>query len=605
MPVLLNSLRRAAANALVQSIYNKSSRFYFYFGQTTDFDANAPTEGDTLDYENETRNQIFAAKEILPSDASFVIPRIDYESGETYVPYNTRTDVGSYVYNPANFSIYICMKAGAGVSTIEPSHTSLAPVTLGDGYVWRYVYTIPLSMRDRFLTPDWIPVSNVLSESFFSNGGIDSISIIDAGEGYVQGTTSIVVSGANSKGHGALIEPVVVDGKIVSVIIHEPGYGYIAPTITILSPSATRPAILSPNLSKGDIRSSQALIQTLTTPGTIESVEILDNGTGYTSNVAMTIEGDGTGATVSFVRNTSTGAITSISVTNRGEGYTWANLVVTDTPLVGGSGLSVHINLSPIKGFGRDPISDLNATSIMIYQNLSREKIKNLPLETTIRQYGILVNPKTTSSGSYPRDQVTKTNFITKIPLTSAADFPIGTVVYNEFPTTPSTQSFVVEEQVIGVSSAGLRLRALVSGNTILSGSRYFRDATRSFVADSVDYAMSADRQFVSACYTLQTTSPAFFDINIFTVGKVLTNSGNRYVIIATSSTVIVVSSIDGGELVTGDTLTDQLSNILTPQTIENPLLDKKSGNLITIEKSDPIAYGQMQSVSFRTIVEF
>lgn len=605
MAVLLKALRRAAATALLNSIYTKSSRYYFYFSQVNAFDVDAPVEADKLDFVNETRNNIFAAKEVLPSDASFVIPRIDYASGTSYVAYNTRTGVGDYVYNPANFSIYLCVRSNTTPSTIEPAHTNLSPSTLGDGYGWRYIYTVPLALRDRFLTAEWIPVSNVLNESFFSNGGIDSVSIIDSGEGYDPETTSIVVLGTQNKGHGAVIEPVVQDGKIVSVIVHEPGYGYVSPTITVLSPSATRQAILSPNLSKGDIRSSQALIQTLTVPGTLESVEVVSAGSGYTSNTTMTVQGDGSGATVSFTRNTTTGAITGVIVTNRGEGYTWAKLVVSDTPVVGGSGFEAHVNLSPIAGFGKDPVSDLNATAIMIYHNLSREKSEGISLENQIRQYGIIVNPKTTSSDSYPKNQITKTNFVTTIPLTSASSYPVGTVVYNEFPTTPSSQSFTVDEQIIGTRYAGLRLVANTPGWQITSGSRYYKNANTSFVADYANYALSADRQFVSACYVLRTTSPSFFDINIFTVGKVLTNAGSRYVIVGTSSETILVSSLDGGVLETGDVLTDSLNNTLTPQTIESPILDKKSGSIITIETSDPISYGQSQSVSFRTVIEF
>lgn len=605
MAISLTALRRSAAYAFLQSIYTKSSRFYFYFSQTTDFDVGSPAEAPTLDYENETRNNTFAAKEVLPSDACYVVPRIDHVSGTAYTPYNTSSGLGSYVYNNTNFSIYLCVKSGIGNSTIEPSHTSLNPATLGDGYVWRYIYTIPLALRDRFLTAEWIPVSNVLTESFFSNGGIDSISIIDAGVGYDSNSTSIVVTGTNGQGHGAVIEPVVADGKIVSAIIHEPGYGYISPTVTILSPSATRTAILSPNISKGDIRSSQALIQTLTQPGTIESIDVLSGGVGYTTNTTMAIVGDGVGATVSFIRNITTGAITSVSVTNRGEGYTWAQLVTTDTPVIGGVGFTTHINISPIKGFGRDPVSDLNATRIMIFQNLSREKIEGIALENQVRQYGILMNPKTTTGGSYPRNQVTKENFITTIPLSTIAEFSMDTVIHNEFPVTGTTKSFVVEEQIIGGSYGGLRVRAVVPGDQLVSGARYYKTAEVSFVADFANYALAADRQFVSACYVLRTESPTFFDINIFTVGKTLTNTGNRYVIVGTSSNTILVTSIDGGKLTTGNTLLDSLSNVLTPQTIENPLLDKLSGTVLTIEKTEPITYGQMQSVSFRTLIEF
>lgn len=605
MAIQLNALKRSAALSLLNGIYAKTLHLYFFFGQINDFDADSVSESQSLDYINQTKNNIFAIKEVLPSDACFVVPRIDYQSNTEYKQYDTITNDGDYVYNSSNFSVYICSKKGTGNSTVEPSHTTVSPVTLSDGYTWRYIYTIPLALRDRFLTPEWIPVSNSLTENYFSNGGIDSVSIIDAGEGYAQETTSIVVIGSNNRGHGAILEPVVQDGKITSIIIHDGGYGYISPKIIISSPSATRQAVLSATLSKGNIRSSQALIQTLSVPGTVETVTITSGGTGYTSNLILSVEGDGSGATVTYQRNNTTGEVTDIQVSNKGEGYTWAKIIATDTPVIGGSGLETHINLSPIQGFGKDALNDLNAQTIMVYQNLSREKILGLSLENSIHQYGIIVNPKTTTNSQYPKSQITKTNYIVSIPLTQISNYPIGTIVYNEFPTTATTKQFIVEEQIIGSKKAGIRVRALNDG-IITSGSRYYINSTVSFVADYADYSLSADRQFISGCYSLTTTLPSLFNINIFSVGKILTNSGNRYIIVATSSELILVSSIDGGTIETGDTLIDDSSNILTPEAITNPVFDKKTGMIISIERSDsPIVYGQQQSVSFRTIIKF
>lgn len=600
---MFDALKRAVAGSFLDGIYNKTSRLYFFFGQTTEpIDL---VEEDSVDYINHTKNNIFAIKEVLPSDVSFVITRKNYVPDIEYNPYNGESGEGDYVYNPNNFSVYICVKRGEGNSTVEPNHLTTVPMTLGDGYTWRYIYTIPLAMRDRFLTSDWIPVSNSLSENYFSNGGIDSVSIIDSGADYDANTTSIVVVGASNKGHGAILEPVVSEGKIVSVIIHDPGYGYISPTIVVSSPVATREAKITANISKGDIRSSQALIQTLAVPGTIERIDILDGGEGYTEDVTIGLRGDGSGATISFVRNSTTGAIESILVLDRGENYTWAELVVEDTPLVGGSGLVADIILSPLQGFGRDAVSDLNATSIMIYQNLSREKIEGLTLENKLYQFGIISGPKSTTNSISPKSQVTKNNYTTSIPFNQISQYSPGTLVYNEFPVTANTKEFIVEEQIVGVRSAGIRLRALNSGR-ISSGVRYFKDSTTSFVADYLDYSLSTDRQFVSACFVLRTTSPNFFDTNTFSVGKELSSGGHKYIIVASSSDTILVSSVDGGNLITGDVLQDEASNTLTPESIDSPVFDKKTGRLITIELSDvPITYGQSQSVSFRTVVEF
>lgn len=599
--VILNSLRRAVAKSFLGSIQNRLSRVYLFFGQINPPD-DSPEEKDSVDYINYNRNNIFAIKELLPSDACYVVPRNTYETNKNYVSYNSEMGTGDYVFNETNFSIYICVKSGDAESTVIPALLTTEPFTLSDGYTWRYVYTIPLALRDKFLTPQWMPVSNSLTESYFSNGGIDSISILDSGEGYSAANTSIVVVGANGTGSGAIVSPVIQDGKIVSAIIHESGYGYKSPTLMVLSPSFTRKAVITSTLSKIDIRTSQALIQTLAVPGTLESVDIIDGGLGYTTNVQVTLTGDGRDGEISFVRNVSTGEITNIEVINRGQGYSWAKIIITDDSLIGGSGAEVHVNVSRIGGFGRDAVADLNATAIMVYQNFSREKLNGLPLENAIYRFGLIDNPKTTNGGVYPKDFITKDNYVTTISKTDISNYTIGTLVYNEFPTTPNTKSFIVEEQIVGVTTAGIRLRALNDGK-IITDLRYYKDSTTSFVASAATYNLSVDRQMVSACYTLKSS---LIDTNLFSVGTILTSYSKRYVIVAVSSDAMIVSSIDGGVLNTGDTLTDNNSNSITPSEIVPPLLDKKSGSLLTIENSDSaITYGPQQTVSFRTVIKF
>lgn len=601
--IILNSLRRSLARTFLTSIQSRLSRIYLFFGQINE-PTDSPPALDGVDYINYVRNNIFAIKEVLPSDVSFIIPRVDYIADKIYYPYNSSDNSGDYVFNPANFSIYVCVDGGelGETSTEIPSHDTTIPVTLSDGYTWRYVYTIPLYLRDKFLTPQWLPVTNTITESYFSNGGIDSISILDSGEGYSSSNTSIVVSGANGTGSGAIVSPVIRDGKIVSAIIHESGFGYKSPIVMVLSPTATRQAILSTNLSKIDIRSRQALIQSLAVPGTLESIDIISGGTGYTPSVLLELKGDGTGGTFSFVRNNSTGEITNIEITNAGEGYTWAKIVITDDTLIGGSGAEFHVNISTVNGFGRDAIMDLNATAIMIYQNFSRESLNGLPLENTIHRFGLIDNPRTTKGGVYPKDFITEGNFVTSIQTSQLPEYTIGTEIYNEFPVTSNTKIFVVEEQIAGVKNSGIRLRA-TNGGRIFSDRRYYKNDSVSFVASSASYNLSVDRQMVSACYTLEGT---LFDTNIFSVGKILTSNGSRYVIVANSIDKILVSSLDGGVLNNGSSLMDESSNTLEPTNVIPPLLDKKSGSILTIEEPEKtITYGPQQTVSFRTVVKF
>lgn len=605
MTIMLDSLRRAAAQSFLNDIYTKQSRLYFFFGQITNFDSTSLDESTSLDYINQTKNNIVAIKEILPSDACFVIDRKDFEVGVEYKKWTTSGGEWDYVYNPSNYSIYICVNSEGNLSSNEPTHQTINPVKYADGYTWRYVYTVPLALRDKFLTAEYIPVSNSLTESYFSNGGIDSISILGAGEGYDKNSTSIQITGQGGVGHGALVEPVITDGKIVSVIIHNPGYGYVSPTITVISNGTnTKDALLSPNLTKGDIRSSSSVVQTLAIPGTIESIDILSGGSEYTENLTIVVDGDGTGATVEYERNATTGEVTKITVSNMGSGYTWAKLVVTDIEF-GGSGLDVHINLSPIFGFGRDVVSDLNAVKVTVFQSLSRETNEGLSLENQIRQFGLISGPKNYENSTYPSSYITKNNYVTKIPLSQVTSFTVGTTIYNEYPVTASTKTYIVEEQVVGVTSAAIRVRA-TNGGTITSGSRYYKNDTDSFVADYTTYTLSTSRQFLTSCFILETTSPTFFDINTFTTGKILTCKNKKYAITAVSSEKILVASIEGGTLVLGDILYDEDSNPLEFQSLSNPSFDKRTGSLLTIERvEEPLTYSKVQSISFRTTLDF
>lgn len=74
----------------------------------------------------------------------------------------------------------------------------------------------------------------------------------------------------------------------------------------------------------------------------------------------------------------------------------------------------------------------------------------------------------------------------------------------------------------------------------------------------------------------------------------------------AISTDKMLVSSIDGGVLIDGNILQDSDTNTIQPDKITKPSFDKKTGSLLTIEKSPtPIIYSQTQSVSFRTLIEF
>ena len=124
-----------------------------------------------------------ALKKINSSDVNLVVRKISWESGRTYDMWRNDIDrdnpsnpSGSfdiydsnfYVMN-SDFRVYICLYNNAlpennfqgGPSLDEPTFTDLEPReagSSGDGYIWKYLYTIQPSQAIKFDSSQYIPV---------------------------------------------------------------------------------------------------------------------------------------------------------------------------------------------------------------------------------------------------------------------------------------------------------------------------------------------------------------------------------------------------------------------------------------------------------------
>lgn len=166
---------------------NSSSRsFYTFIGYPnpnenwTTWDSNVQNPTDNFNYLNSYRESILGVKRITSSNAIRAIPKIDWVSGtrydmyrHDYSPYNlspvsrsTRLYDSNYYAMNSQFRVYICIYNGSGYlnptgvpSTIEPTHTDTNQyIDRGDGYVWKYLYTISPLDYLKFDSTNYIPV---------------------------------------------------------------------------------------------------------------------------------------------------------------------------------------------------------------------------------------------------------------------------------------------------------------------------------------------------------------------------------------------------------------------------------------------------------------
>lgn len=182
-------------------------------------------------------NNMIAGKRIYGGDLGLVLPRINWESGIVYTQYDDRSNSATLLSSAnstyvltTNLDVYQCLdNANNSTSTVEPTgdySSNNGFIRLPDGYVWKYMYRVPLG--NTFLTDQWMPVPTNSGPAYFSNptnvvdGGLSRVAVENGGSGY-DGNTVIRIIG---NGSGANVIATVSGGSIVSCNVQNVGSGY-------------------------------------------------------------------------------------------------------------------------------------------------------------------------------------------------------------------------------------------------------------------------------------------------------------------------------------------------------------------------------------------
>ena len=177
-------------------------------------DNNPPQPTQDQKYIKDTFKSMFVAKQIYSNDISPVIQRIDWTSGTTYDYY--RDDVNMFEVDGTgtlqlNFyirnrydQVFKCLwNNNSQPSTQEPffqpgSYGTNNIYTGSDGYKWKYIYTIDVGLKRKFMDSKWIPVpvsentpNPIQTSAGF--GDIEVINITNGGSGYDSANADIVV----------------------------------------------------------------------------------------------------------------------------------------------------------------------------------------------------------------------------------------------------------------------------------------------------------------------------------------------------------------------------------------------------------------------------
>jgi hypothetical protein len=186
-----------------------------------------PTPVDTSNSVYDLWNNLIGIKRLNASDMNLVVPRVDWTSGTVYVEYNQDTQLFAkantanvaydnkfYVRNTTDQVFKCLFNNSSASSTVMPSISidgqlpENAYIITSDGYKWKYLYTIPAGLKEKFFTSEYMPI---VSEPIVTNsavdGRLDIIKISTRGAGY----------NANGNSNSYAIFTVVGDGSNANI----------------------------------------------------------------------------------------------------------------------------------------------------------------------------------------------------------------------------------------------------------------------------------------------------------------------------------------------------------------------------------------------------
>ena len=375
--IITEKFRTHNAKQFIEDFSESGQSNYIFIGRShawTD-DTSPPAPANSQSEEIGAYEDMIALKKVSSTDISHGLVRYDWTSGTKYDEYrdnysasNTTNVTGvsnffdgrGYVITD-EFKVYKCLKTGMSGgstvnSTVKPTSVDTAnPQVTGDGYMWKFMYSVVASDVIKFVTNDFIPVKSIGAKSAVvgsgTNGGFGSTASDDGSAQWD-------------------VENAAVDGAIYHYVVTAAGSGY-------------------------------------------------SNGSSGSFTVDIAVEGDGSGAvaTLTFASG-SLSSVAFKDTSSYGSGYKRASFPTLNSAVSGisaGSGATIHAVISPINGHGADPIEELGGNYSIVNSRLEfGEGSGDFPTDNDFRRIGLIKNPVQSSDGTISSaSSMTATNQLT------------------------------------------------------------------------------------------------------------------------------------------------------------------------------------------------
>lgn len=431
--LITSNFRKHMAEQLFESVTESANTIYYAFAAKS-----TPWENDDVPEANGTsvRNtyydmydQMLFGKRLGKNDVRYMIKKNLWASGTVYEPFNIETqDLDKkqfYVVTQENntqsqtvdYSVFKCLNnAGGAASTVSPKRSEVTAsdelYQTADGYQWKWMFTIPNAVYNKFATSKYVPIENNANvQANAVSGSIEAYQIVDGGRDYnsyakgyikagsVAGNTQFISLSGSTEVKLTLNNVTDLTFEKVTLSTSTATYGVITnidSNRNVVTLSGIQGAFqVGQSITNGSVtkniisveyeidslsantdfyKNSSIYVRSGTGAGQLRLVEeyivtgderrvlldrafttTLDSSSVYEITPRVRVTGDGTGAeAIAIINQDQQNKIEKIEVINKGIGYTYADItIVANTGYVDVSGngnviISSSANVVPL-----------------------------------------------------------------------------------------------------------------------------------------------------------------------------------------------------------------------------------------------------------------
>jgi len=265
--ILTDSLKRQILDGVLTSIGTDSDTYYIAIGRSEQWN-DSDIASDPQNHVHDERDFRLSMQSVKSAeDVSYVAPRNNWTAGAVYTAYDDKV-VGHpaqpYFVITDEHNVYLCIQRGLNTdgtqktSLVKPTGTGTSLISTGDGYIWKYMYSVSSAFAQKYLSSSYMPVQQTDSDAAVATPTIDGL------QWAVQGAA--------------------IGGEITQIAITDGGSGYVsAPTVSI----------------EGD--GSSAAGTAYVSGGQVKKVEMTNRGSGYQFAKISFTGGSGSGASARAV----------------------------------------------------------------------------------------------------------------------------------------------------------------------------------------------------------------------------------------------------------------------------------------------------------------